>query len=277
MTTAVLVDSAATLPPDLRDRHQIRVVPLHLMIGDETHLDGSVDLDRVLDRLDDGVSTSSPSPGDFVRAIEAAGDDGADAVLVITVASHMSATFDAARVAAGTTELPVRVLDSGTAAGGEGLVALAGARAALDGAGLDEVEARARKVAGVVELVATIDSLDRLVAGGRLPPIAGWAGRHLNVNPLFAFRSGEIHRLRPAFSRQGALDRIIGDCLGSRPSGSARLHAAVLHARAPEAVRHLEERIATAGDVEWFVGEFSAVMVTHTGPGLAGLAWWWEV
>jgi len=25
-----------------------------------------------------------------------------------------------------------------------------------------------------------------------------------------------------------------------------------------------------------FVGSFSPVMVAHTGPGLAGLAWWWE-
>ena len=25
-----------------------------------------------------------------------------------------------------------------------------------------------------------------------------------------------------------------------------------------------------------FTGEFGSVMVVHTGPGLYGLAWWWE-
>jgi len=25
-----------------------------------------------------------------------------------------------------------------------------------------------------------------------------------------------------------------------------------------------------------FLGGFGPVMVVHTGPGLAGLAWWWE-
>jgi hypothetical protein len=46
---------------------------------------------------------------------------------------------------------------------------------------------------------------------------------------------------------------------------------------APEVAEELL-RDATAGlEVALsFVAEFDAVMVAHTGPGLAGLAWWWE-
>lgn len=275
MTVAVVVDSAATLPSDVRERLGVRVVPLQLTIGDRSLADDEIGIDELIDHLDDGVSTSSPSPGDFARAIEGALADGAEGVLVITVAAHMSATHDAARLAADMLDGSVEVLDSGSAAGGEGLVAVAAGRLAARGADLEEVSAHARKVADQVELVATVDSLDRLVAGGRLPPIAGWAGKRLNVNPLFAFRGGEVQKLRPAFSRQGALDRIVGECLGARPDETARLHAAVLHARAPDAADYLRERLSVA-ESDCFVGPFSPVMVAHTGPGLAGLAWWWE-
>ena len=65
----------------------------------------------------------------------------------------------------------------------------------------------------------------------------------------------------------------------TRPPGTDRaLHVAALHALAPAtspttcspASRRTDDP-ATA-----FVGEFGPVMVVHTGPGLAGLAWWWE-
>ena len=65
----------------------------------------------------------------------------------------------------------------------------------------------------------------------------------------------------------------------SRPRDrAARLHVAALHALAPEeAARLLEAVRAEAQPATAFVGEFDAVMVAHTGPGLTGLAWWWEL
>ena len=129
-----------------------------------------------------------------------------------------------------------------------------------------------------VRLVATISSLDHLVRSGRVPGIAGWAGRRLGINPLFEFRGGAVRRLRPALSREAALDRIVQLVRRDAPAdGGGRLHVAALHALARDVAEDLlarvvaEDRAATA-----FIGEFGPVMVVHTGPGLAGLAWWWE-
>ena len=69
--------------------------------------------------------------------------------------------------------------------------------------------ARPREVIERVRLVATIPSLDHLVRSGRVPGIAGWAGTTLGINPLFEFRGGAVRRLRPALSREAALDRIV--------------------------------------------------------------------
>jgi hypothetical protein len=63
-----------------------------------------------------------------------------------------------------------------------------------------------------------------------------------------------------------------------RTQGNAtRLHVAAQHALAPDAACHLLAAVSERTEpVTSFVGEFGAVMVVHTGPGVAGLAWWWE-
>ena len=138
------------------------------------------------------------------------------------------------------------------------------------------VEARARQVIERVRLVATLSSLEHLVRSGRVPGVAGWAGRRLGINPLFEFRGGKVLRLRPALSQEAALERIVAMVRRARPAGSARLHVAALHALAVDTATDLFERVREFEPVTEFVGEFGPVMVVHTGPGLAGLAWWWE-
>lgn len=276
MSVAVVTDSAASLPPELAAEHGVRVVPLTLVVGGEACDDGQVSLEDVLARPPATVSTSGPTPGRLAMVVEEA-LGGAEHVLVLTIAQAMSSTFDAARLAARAFGDRVRVLDTATAAGAEGLVVLGAARRALSGAGIEEVEAAARQAIGRVRLVATVPSLERLVASGRVPGAAGWAGTKLGVNPLFEFRSGQVKTLRPAFSRERARSRILAACRGSTGAPGAHLHVAVLHAEAAdEADCLLREVRAVREPATAFVGTFSPVMVTHTGGGLVGLAWWWE-
>lgn len=274
MSVSIVTDSAASIPADLAARHDVTVVPLSLTLGGISYRDGDLTLAELLSRLDEGVTTSAPSPGEVGKAIEERlGDDG---VLVLTIAGTMSGTFHAAHVASLLVDGPVRVVDTETAAGAEGLVVLAAADRAREGAALDEVEATAVHARERVRLVATVDSLDHLVRSGRVPGIAGRAGRGLGLNPLFEFRRGHPRPLRPALSRQAALDRMVTALLNSRVAG-ARLHVAALHAGAPEPAQRLLEQVRAVVDpATAFLGSFSPVMVVHTGPGLVGLAWWWD-
>jgi fatty acid-binding protein DegV len=57
----------------------------------------------------------------------------------------------------------------------------------------------------------------------------------------------------------------------------AHLHVAALHAEDPAVAEELlREVCARVEPASSFVGSFTPVMVAHTGPSLAGLAWWWE-
>jgi DegV family protein with EDD domain len=276
VSVVVITDSAASLPPADASALGITIVPLTLTIGDRTVQDGQVDLGTIVERAGAGVSTAAPSPGRFLSALVEAGppEDGA---VIVTVASTMSATANAAMVAARTADVPVRVVDSNTAAGAEGLVALAAARTAAAGGDIDAVEAAATSVAARVRLVATVANLTQLAKSGRVPEAAAWVGHRLGLQPLFEFRNGHAKPCRPARSRSRALERILDEFAGTPPPGCATAHLVALHALCPEAAHDLLERArARSRCGSAHIAEFSPAMIAHTGPDVVGLAWWWE-
>jgi DegV family protein with EDD domain len=274
VTVGIVTDSASSLPPELVAAHRITVVPMGLTVRGRSGHDGDFSLEEITAGLGERVSTSGPSPGQVAEAVEAA--DTGDGVVVLTIAQPMSSTYDSARLAMKLIDGATTVVDTGAAAGAQGLVVLAAARRAAQGASLDEVEEAARQVAGRVRLVATLPSLDHLARGGRVPQAAAWAGRWLGLNPLFEFRSGHVRPLRPARSRDAAHERLI-TLLDQTARPGAELHLAVMHALDPDSAQAiLEELVKRYRPVESWVGSFTSVMVAHTGPGLVGLAWWWE-
>ncbi|HEX6231091.1 MAG TPA: DegV family protein [Actinomycetota bacterium] len=274
MSVAVISDSAAALPEDLAAAAGIAVVPMWVTIGGVAYREGEISLEEIVRREREGLTTSGPTPGELREAIEA--NLGRDGALVLTVSRRLSGAQEAARVAAEPFGDRVRVLDTGTAAGAQGLVVLAAARAAGAGAPLEGVEASARLAAARVHLVATLGSLDWLVRGGHVPGVAAWAGRSLGLRPLVELRRGRVRPMRPARSDAAVIERTVATCLQSRPAGG-RLHVAAMHALAADRAERLLS--AVRGEIEpetAFVGTFGPVMIAHTGPDLFGLAWWWE-
>lgn len=277
---AVVTDSAAALEPAVAARWHITVVPMGLEVAGRALSEAEMSLEELVGHLDQGVQTSAPPPGAFASAIESALEGGARSVVVLTVGSNLSSSYQSAVTAArlaDQTDREVAVVDTGTAAGAEGLVVLAAAQtAAAGGATLAEVEARAQLAAAEVRLVAAVEELTYLVRGGRLAAGAARAGEHLGVRPVFELRRGKIHPLRPSLSAGGALDQILGQWRRSIVEG-ADLHVAALHALRDEDAATLLAKVRAEVEPETaLIGTFGPVMVAHTGPGVIGLAWWWE-
>lgn len=276
MTVAIVTDSAASLPEALATEAKVAVVPMWLSFGSSSVRDGELSLEEVNSRLGDGFSTSGPAPGEFVEALTAA--DRGDGVVLLTLSSAMSSTFATARLAARMVEgVRVVVLDTGTAAGAQGLVVLAAAAKAASGASLEEVEAAARKASEEVRLVATLPNLEHLARGGRVPGAAAWASRWLDLHPVFEFRRGRVRPLRPARGLSSARERVLAAWAGTIVEGAA-LHVTAMHALDEQGAETLLAEVRRRVEpTTAFVSSFSPVMIAHTGPGLVGLAWRWEV
>ncbi|MFZ0667882.1 MAG: DegV family protein [Acidimicrobiales bacterium] len=287
MSVTVVTDSAASLPAGAVGDLGIVVVPMTLVLGGLVYADGDLSPEELVLRSEtEHVSTSAPSPGDFLKAIARSTEQAENGgqVLVLTVSSSMSATYEAALTAASyVDDVDVSVIDTATAAGAQGLVVMAAAQMAATGAPLAEVASRAQRVADDVRLMATLRNLDHLARSGRVPQAAAWAGRTVGVQVMFEFSGGKARPRRPARTERGALGRMVEAMVRSRPgrkegSGArAVLRGAVLEAQAKESAATLHGLVNTAvPEADIFEAPFSSVMVAHTGPDLVGLAWWWE-
>lgn len=277
MTVGIVTDSSACVPDELAEELGVRRVPLQLVLDGRSRPASDVPREELLDLLGSGreLSTAAPSPGSYLDAVEAA--DGGDGVVVVSLASQVSSAHQNAMLGADMAAPRSVVVDSGTAAGGLGLVVVAAARAAAGGADLDAVADAARHAAARTRLVAAVGSLEHLARSGRVPVLASRAGDQLGVRPMFTFRDGEPHVLRPSLSANAIQDRLVGQLEDDRPDGPARLHACALHGDRATDARALADRIgAEAATGTCFAGPFDAAMLIHTGPDLIGLAWWWE-
>ena len=249
---------------------------MSVIIGGTVYPDGQLGLDEVMSRVGEGVSTSGTNPGEFLQAIEPIEGE----VVVLTISAQMSSTYEAARTAANMGGGRARVVDTRTAAGGQGLVVLAAAEAAARGDDVDGVVAVAERVIKQVRLVATVENLERLIASARSGLAVQWHARLADVPAgptiLIANEFFDALPIRQFQWSDGAFERMLSTWRHTIVPG-ARLHVSALHAEAEEDANRLLKQVeAEVVPATSFVAPFNSVMVVHTGLGLVGLSWWWE-
>ena len=265
----VVTDSACDLLDGTLVELGIGLVPLRIRFGEE----------ELVDRVELSTkefwarcagssqlpSTAAPSPGQFQEAFEAMADEGADAVVCVDLSSKMSATIESARQAARALEgrIPVRVVDSLSVTLGLGLVVTEAARAAADGAGLDDVVAAAERAVTAMKLYGAIDTLENLKKGGRIGGAKALLGSMLSIKPVVEEESKQRTRSR---SLRYLADKV-------RSAGPVS-RLAVFSADAPdldEFVGLLEGITPTEGGT--LFGDVGPVIGTHAGRGAIGVAW----
>ena len=282
---AIITDSAACLPPVLRERYAIETVPLNYQFGKSSYADNvSLSADEFYALLKASrrlPTTAAPGPGAFLEAYRRAHLRGAREMLCIVTGSALTATYGAACQGAelAQEELPdarIRVLDSRCAAASLGFVVLAAARAAAACATLEEATAAALDIVPRVHMIGMLDTLEYLAKGGRVPRVTAWLSSLVQVKPLFEFFNGRIDQLGAVRTRRHALARLV-DLMRRRLSPGKPLHVAVFHANSlPEAEQLAHQVQQEFQPVELYVAEFSQVTSIHSGPGLLGLAFYSE-
>ncbi|MEE9366848.1 MAG: DegV family protein [Dehalococcoidales bacterium] len=281
---AVVTDTTACIPQEQVLRYDIEVVPVQLIFEDKTYRDGiDISASEFYARLRQASklpTTSSSSPELYLEAFQKAGQR-AESILCITEPSKFSAMFDAASVAKKMVAktLPginVEVLDCTTAAAGQGLVALAAAKAAAIGQNLKEVKETAAHVMERVNLYAALDTLHYLVKGGRVPQAAALVNSILQIKPVFTLNHADARTVALPRSIKSAMKRIL-KLMGRSVVKDEPLHVAVMHADALDNAIILRDRVAAQFNCsELFITEFTPVMGVHTGPGLLGVAFYGE-
>ncbi|HXP18361.1 MAG TPA: DegV family protein [Streptosporangiaceae bacterium] len=272
---AVVTDSAACLPADLARAHQVRVVPLRVLVGDLAISDDLAGWPAVLDELlrrGERLTTARPAPAMFAAAYRQAADDGAAAVVSVHVSGRLSGTVSSAASAAADAPVPVRVVDSRSIGMGLGLAVLAAARAAGSGQSAGDVASIAEERAARTGSFFALDSLRALLAGGRLVEARGAASPALVSRPLLAILAGRVTVLERVRTRSAAADRLTE--LAAEFAAGREVDIAVQHIGAQARAAELADRLAMVitRARHLYLAEAGAAIVTHTGLGMLGVA-----
>ncbi|WNV76985.1 DegV family protein [Geodermatophilus sp. DSM 44513] len=276
MVVAVVTDSTAYLPADLVARHGIEVVPLYVVMAGHSGREGDdigpADVARALGTRGQRVSTSRPTPGDFVAAYRRRLAAGADRIVSVHLSAELSGTVDAARLAAAQVgEHVVTVVDSRSAAMGNGFAVLAAARVAARGRDASAVAAAAGETAAATRTLFVVDTLEHLRRGGRIGHAASMIGTALSVKPLLHVADGRVVPLEKVRTAGRALVRLVQRGVEAADGGPVRV--AVHHLAAPERAQRLATELQQAlpGLRELHVSELGAAIGAHVGPGAVGL------
>lgn len=273
---SVLTDSSACIPPEIACDLGICVVPIWVIFGEDTYRDG-VDITPAefytrLQSTNTLPRTSSPSPGDYLKALRRLKGE-TESVLLITYSSRFGMAYQSARLAAGQIDsLQVEVLDSKTATMAQGFIAITAARAVAAGANLGDSLELARQTIPKVGFLAKLETLHYLSQSGRVPEIADWIGRALKLRLIFGSNNGMVSVVGASRTKKQAIRQIL-DELEERTENH-KLDIAIFHADAPDEAVLLENSLRERFAVdEFYTVEMTPVVGAHIGPGVVGLAY----
>jgi len=278
---AVLTDSIACLTPEMVTQYQLRVIPLNIHFDGKTYRNGiditSTEAYRLLEKAPDHFASSPASAGEYLEAYREASAQ-AEGILCITLSSELSTLYDMARIAKeeANDELPqtaIEVLDSKTAAGGEGLIVLAAAKAAAEGKNLAEVTRAAETVRDKVSVIGIMETIRHVYRTGRIPKITARVGSMLNIKPIFTITEGVVRIAGLTRSKEQAVKRAL-NMMRKRVRASP-VHVAVAHADVAKEGEQLRERISSEFNcVELWLSDFSPIMGYATGTGVLAIAFY---
>lgn len=275
---AVLTDTTCDLPAELIIAHDITIVPLTVMFGDEVFLD-QVDItqEEFLARLTDPgqplATTSQPAPAHFAEAYGRAAEQ-ADEVLGVMLSGALSGTLGQAQVAAERFEdARVSIHDSATASLGLGMRVLRAAELAKGGCGVDEILAELQRLKARSGLYITVDTLDYLQRSGRLGAARAFVGSLLDLKPILSVdREGRVVPVDRVRHREAVIPRVLGLLAERIPAERTRLRMGVVHVLCRDVAEglasDLEHRFAPD---EILVRPATSVIAAHTGPGAWGV------
>lgn len=187
-------DSTTDLSPELKERYNIKTIPLGVSLGDETYFDG-VDItpDDIYEyHKKTGVlpKTAAANVNDCVEFFKPFVDEG-KTVIHFSLSSEMSSTFNNSRIAASEFE-NVFVIDTKNLSTGGGLLVVAAAEMAAKGMDAKDIVEEIEKMVPCVDASFVIDNLEYLHKGGRCSAVAMLGANLLKLKPCIEVKNGKM-------------------------------------------------------------------------------------
>ncbi|MCD9197313.1 DegV family protein [Aeromicrobium wangtongii] len=269
---AVVTDSTSSLSPNDALREDITVVPLQVIIGADVFTEGhDVTADMIAEALAGfvPVSTSRPTPDDFLAVYERLAAEGAEAIVSVHLSARMSGTLDSAVLASKQCSIPVTCIDSTQVGIATGFAAGRAAQARDAGEDAVGVAEAARQAGESSTALLYVDTLEYLRRGGRVGAAAALIGSALAVKPLLTITDGLVVPLERVRTKAKALARLEALAVEQATSCENGFDIGVQHLASLPTANAVAGRLAATLDRESIaVDEVGAAIGAHVGPGM---------
>ncbi len=192
--TIISTDSPADVPAEIRERYDIRVIPLHIILDDDCFEDGvniqPDDLYAFYKKTGRLPKTSAVSVAEYTDFFKELTQDGSS-VVHISFSSALSATHQNARLAAEDFD-NVYIVDSKSLSTGIALLAIKAAQLAQDGLDAKTIAHEMEYKREKVVTTFILDKLEFLYKGGRCSGVAMLGANVLGIKPSIVMADGKL-------------------------------------------------------------------------------------
>jgi DegV family protein with EDD domain len=278
MKTAVVTDSTAYIPQDIREKLNIHMIPLSVIFGNEIYQEevtlSSTSFYEKMKSIESLPTTSQPSVGEFVNMYEQLASEY-DAIISVHLSSGISGTYQGAVTASEMVEdAQVYAYDTEISAIIQGFFALEAAEMAEQGKGPEEIIPRLDEIKKSMRAYFMVDDLTNLQKGGRLSGTQAFVGSLLQVKPILHFVDKVIVPFEKIRTRKKALKRIF-ELFDEDASKKVPIRASIIHGNRPEEAEELKAEFEQKyPHVEFIISYFGPVVGTHLGEGAIGFGWY---
>ncbi len=264
----------------IEHKYDIAVIRSILFVGKEEYTDFvDITAEDFYKKLSDNPaltpSTARAATGVILEEYEKMRDRGFDEILVISLSSKLSGTYEGCVLAANIIEdCTVTVFDSHTVSYPEAKMALDAAQMILEGKGIEEIIEHLEHIRNNHIFWFSVDTLRYLVKNGRLSGASGFVGNLLKIKPLLVLtKDGRLEALEKIRTCSKSTARVIEVFLEA--SKGLEIEPFLIHANANERVEHIRGEILKARPElkEIKAYPITPVVGAHVGPGTVGVGY----
>ncbi len=274
---AILVDSGTDVPREYLEKYPIYVAPLKIIYQDREYNDRlEITPQEVYARLEEEVPrTSLPDSGLVNGLFDQIVSDGFEQVLVISISSRLSGTFNFLRVLSESYQgLAFHFVDTRNIGIGAGLQVILAAQLIAAGEPIESVLLKLEASIKNSRTYFCLDTLEYLIKGGRIGKVMAVVGQLLSIRPVISCNEEGVYvTVAKARGAAQAVEKAIALAV-KQASSQVKFAISVAHGsavdRAGAVMRTLKERLPNAA--MFLMTDISPALSVHTGPGLIGIA-----
>ena len=280
MSIHVISDSTCDLPEHIKKEFDIRILPLHVRLGDDDRLDGvTITPDEIYswsDQTKETPKTAAPSPEEVMNLMkDVLKDDPEGEIIAFSISDVLSASGNIMRMVAEELEIEdrVHVVNSRNLSIGVGILAMCAAKGAKEGKSVDEILKEVDDLIPRLRVSFVLDTLTYLHRGGRCSGVAAFMGTKLKLHVKIVVENGTM---RPDKKYRGNMNKVIPDYVSDMDEGIRNADKSlifVVHSGVSEDVlESMREHVRSLGNFERLeTARAGSVISSHCGPGVASV------